>query len=71
MSVYVNNKPVAENLDIVQSAGKTREAYDVTASDVSPQNGIIEVWIKGGLVNGREVEGILQALELVPSSGKQ
>ena len=64
VNLYINGKQVAEDLDVYATAGGAATAVDLVYEKIEPKNGIIEVRLKGGYVNGRQSEAILQALEV-------
>jgi len=64
ISAWLNGNQVLSGLNIEKAAGGLFLAVDKTFTDIEPQNGIIEVRLKGEDEQG----AILQALELGPMS---
>jgi hypothetical protein len=64
--VQVNGLAAARNLDVFARAGKANKAFDLDLEHVEPRNGIIEIRLRGELIDGRPSEAILQALAIEP-----
>lgn len=68
MTVRINDRVVAENVDVFARAGGANRPADLMFNNIQPKNGIIEVRLTGGEVRGRQCEAILQALEIAPGN---
>jgi len=66
LSVQINGREALRKMNVEKEAGGVFCALDKTFTDIQPQNGIIEVRLKGDDVHG----AILQALEVGPMSEK-
>ncbi|MBI4580770.1 MAG: hypothetical protein HY718_13770 [Planctomycetes bacterium] len=72
ITILVTGKIVAERMDVAATAGGRDRAVDLVVNHVTPQNGIVELRLRGGNVDPQgqpASEAYIQALELGPGDG--
>jgi len=74
VTVYINDKPVVENMDVYATGGpntphNSRRAFDLVFNDIQPKNGIIEIRFVGGKIGDLQTEAMVQAIEIGPGAG--
>ena len=69
MTVQVNGRNVVEGFDVFATAGGGNRAVDLVFNGLKPRNGMITVRLTGDILEGRQAEAMLQALEVGPGDG--
>jgi hypothetical protein len=69
MTIYINDQPAVENLDVLAKAGKANKAVDLVFSNIQPKNGVIEIRFQGNLIDDCSGEAMIQAIEVGPVDG--
>ena len=66
-SISINDRIVAEAVDVFALAGEASKAVDLSYDQIEPQNGVIEIRFQGQVIGGCRSEAMVQAIEAGPA----